>query len=156
MTMIAEVLTENGFRRAGISESLRIGVNMLFRRWNMLLLSSFVVLIPSVTLAQTNQSQTQSVCSPNLNGSDNNSVTVEGDCSQTIINNIYNGPVYNSISNAQQSAGHVRAVSETANVTKVPPESGALVIERPVARDLDNLESSGRLQIIRPEPRPLY
>lgn len=64
---------------------------MIIQRWNALLLISFVGLVPTVAIAQTNQSQTHSVCSPNLSESNNNSMTVEGNCSQTNyeINNQY-------------------------------------------------------------------
>lgn len=69
---------------------------MTIKKWNVLLLSSFVCLIPAAVNAQTTQSQSQSVCSPNLNESNNNAMTIGGDCSQTIVNNTYNGPVYTS------------------------------------------------------------
>ena len=127
---------------------------MIIQRWNALLLSSFVSLIPTVAIAQTNQSQTHSVCSFNLNGSDSNSVTVGGDCSQTIVNNVYNGSVvYGSFPG--QPVDKSSVASESSSVIEPGQNAGNLVIERPIARNLSTSEDEGRLQIIRIEPRPL-
>ena len=71
---------------------------MTIRRWSMLLLGSFLGLMPSVAVAQATQSQTSSSCSPNLHESNNNSITIGGDCRQNVVvNNTYNGPVYQDV-----------------------------------------------------------
>lgn len=126
---------------------------MTIQRWNTLLLISFVGLVPTVAIAQTTQSQTHSVCSPNLNESDNNSVMIAGNCSQTIVNNVYNGPVYGGF--PAQPVDKSGGSSEASNATEPGQNVGNLVIDRPLARDLStSIERSG-LQIIRSEPRPL-
>lgn len=71
---------------------------MIVKRWNTLLLSGLLVLIPTAVSAQTSQSQSHTVCSVNSNESDGNQVIVEGNCSQTIINNTY---VYDGVLDRQ-------------------------------------------------------
>ena len=110
---------------------------MVRGRWNILLLSSCIIVIPTVAVAQTSQNQAHTVCSLNSNESNNNQMTVEGDCNQTNITNIYNGPVYTSV--PEQRNG----VVEENNLQR-PTSIGRMPTEQPVYR-ISDTQSEGIL-----------
>lgn len=126
-------------------------MKMIGESWNTLLLSSLFILIPTVADAQTAQGHMYSVCSSNFNESDRNQVTIEGDCSQTtyVTNNIY-------LSDSQEHNEQENIASGVGGGTGLAQSRGALLIERPPARDLGNPASQGGIRIVRPEPRPLH
>lgn len=108
----------------------------MIQRWDVLLLSGFFCLIPTVAIAQTSQSQTQSACSPNLNESNDNQITI-GNCSQTHITNIYNAPVHNY--GSEQRSG----VTESSNLQN-PDKTGRILAEQPIYR-ISEAQSEGIL-----------
>lgn len=117
------------------------------REWNALLLSGLVSLVPISVNAQTSQNQTQTVCSQNFNDSNGNEMTVEGDCIQNNITYVYNGPVYNNVSERQN------ILTEADDDIQRPTGVGLIPTESPVYR-ISETQSEGLL-LDGPETKPI-